>query len=129
MNPSAPIMMNAISHPTAFAMSGMVAGAARAPTLAPELNMDVAKARSFLGKYSAVTFMAAGKLPASPSARTQRQKRNAYMLIVDIIMAESPVAPIRASVEEKSPPIHPSVNTPQKAWRTAPSDQMTIAHR
>ena len=107
----------------------MVAGAARAPTDAPELKIDVAKARSFLGKYSAVTFMAAGKLPASPSASMQRQKRKAYMLMVDIASAASPVAPMSASLDVKSPPIHPSVNMPHKACSTAPSDHTTIAQR
>ncbi len=41
-----------------------------APTLAPELKIPVANDLSFLGKYSAVAFIAAGKLPASPNART-----------------------------------------------------------
>ena len=38
----------------------------------PALKIDVAKARSFLGKYSAVTLIAAGKLPDSPTASTIR---------------------------------------------------------
>ena len=123
------MMMNAISQPTALAMRGIVAGAARAPTLAPELKIDVAKARSFFGKYSAVTLIAAGKLPASPSARTQRQNKKAYMLTVEITRTASPVAPMSASFDEKSPPIHPSVKMPQNACNTAPSDQTRIAQR
>ena len=35
----------------------MVSGAASAPTDAPELKIEVANARSFFGKYSAVTLM------------------------------------------------------------------------
>ena len=129
MKPSAPIMMNAISHPIAFARRGIVAGAARAPTDAPLLNIAVAKALSFLGKYSAVTFIAAGKLPASPRASTERQNRNAYMLMVDIIMAASPVARIRSARLSKPLPITISVNNPQQAWSTAPRDHTTMAHR
>ena len=70
------MMMKAISQPQARAKRGMVAGAARAPTEAPLLKMEVEKARSFLGKYSAVALMAAGKLPASPTARIMRHARN-----------------------------------------------------
>jgi hypothetical protein len=44
--------------------------------LAPELNIPVANDRSFLGKYSAVTLIAAGKLPASPNASNAREKIN-----------------------------------------------------
>ena len=51
------MIMNAHSHPSLRASGGMVRGAARAPTDAPALKMDVANARSFLGKYSAVTFL------------------------------------------------------------------------
>ena len=59
--PITPMTTNAISQPQCFANSGMVSGATSAPMDAPALNMDVAKARSRLGKYSAVTFTAAGK--------------------------------------------------------------------
>ena len=75
MKPRRPMMMNAISQPNAFASRGMVAGAAKAPTEAPELKIEVANARSFFGKYSAVTLMAAGKLPASPRPRIIRHAR------------------------------------------------------
>ena len=71
--------MNAISHPLPtptflknFAKVGMQRGAISAPTVEPALKIDVAKARSFLGKYSAVTLIAAGKLPASPAPNTIR---------------------------------------------------------
>lgn len=64
--PSAPMMRNAISQPNFAARTGIVKGATKAPIDAPELNMDVAKARSFLGKYSAVAFIADGKLPPRP---------------------------------------------------------------
>ena len=45
---------------------GIHNGAISAPMVEPALNMEVEKARSFFGKYSAVTLMAAGKFPASP---------------------------------------------------------------
>ena len=83
------MMMKAISHPMARANNGMVAGAAKAPTDAPLLKMAVEKARSFLGKYSAVTLMAAGKLPASPTARIKRQERNNHTLMVAMATAAS----------------------------------------
>ena len=80
-------MMNAISHPPPMplslkncARSGMVAGAMRAPTDAPALNIEVANARSFLGKYSAVVLIAAGKFPASPRARMARAARKSHTL-------------------------------------------------
>ena len=63
----APIIINAASHPQWLAIQGTDKGAKIAPTLVPELNIPVAKALSFLGKYSAVALMAAGKLPASPN--------------------------------------------------------------
>ena len=72
------MMMNAISHPQCSAMSGIVAGAASAPTDEPELKIDVENARSFGGKYSAVTLIAAGKFPASPAASRQRQPRKSH---------------------------------------------------
>ncbi len=50
----------------------MLTGARSAPTVAPALKIEVAKARSFFGKYSAVTLMAAGKFPASPIPRITR---------------------------------------------------------
>ena len=77
------MIMNDISQPHARASNGMVAGAANAPTEAPLLNIEVEKARSFLGKYSAVTLMAAGKLPASPTANTNRKARNIHTLMVE----------------------------------------------
>ena len=46
-------------------MIGMDSGAAKAPMVAPALKMLVASALSFLGKYSAVALIAAGKFPAS----------------------------------------------------------------
>src|SRR5205809_1872542 len=61
---------NAASHPQLAAIHGTVSGAKMAPTFDPELNMPVAKDRSFLGKYSAVALMAAGKLPDSPNPNT-----------------------------------------------------------
>ena len=84
--------INAISQPQNFAMIGIVSGAASAPTEEPELKIEVANARSFFGKYSAVTFIAAGKLPASPSARTARHARKSHTDAVMPIMATKPAA-------------------------------------
>ena len=92
MKPRAPMMMNETSHPKFLARTGIVSGAKSAPMEAPALNMDVAKALSFLGKYSAVVLIAAGKFPASPSARILLATRKQYMLIVEIRTAVSPVA-------------------------------------
>ena len=69
MKPRAPMMRKAISQPHFAAIRGMESGATRAPMEDPELNMDVAKALSFFGKYSAVALIAEGKLPPSPKAR------------------------------------------------------------
>ena len=93
--------MKAISHPHTRANRGIVAGAASAPTDAPLLKMEVAKARSFLGKYSAVTLIAAGKFPASPNASTIRHDRNRYIDTVAMATAASlPALTIRkASIE------------------------------
>ena len=89
MKPSAPMMMKAISQPIAWARMGIVSGAANAPTEAPALKSDVAKARSFLGKYSAVTLIAAGKLPASPRARMARHTRKSHTLKAAAAIAAS----------------------------------------
>ena len=81
------MMMNAISHPNAAASGGMVIGAINAPTDAPALNIDVANARSFLGKYSAVVLIAAGKFPASPRARMERAAMKSHTLTVAMARA------------------------------------------
>ena len=90
-------MMNAISQPQNLAMRGMVSGATSAPTEEPELKMDVEKARSFFGKYSAVTLIAAGKFPASPRASTARHARKSHTETVMPIIETNPTA-FRASV-------------------------------
>ena len=87
MKPSAPMMMKASSQPNFSANGGMLIGAASAPTDAPALKMEVAKARSFFGKYYAVTLMAAGKLPLSPSARMARQNKKRYTLTIAMVEA------------------------------------------
>ncbi len=61
----APVIMNAHCQPHCEAINGTVSGARIAPTLAPELKIPVADARSFLGNHSATVLIAAGKLPAS----------------------------------------------------------------
>jgi hypothetical protein len=58
------MIIKAISQPIFFAKSGIESGATSAPTEAPALEIEVAYARSFFGKYSAVTLIAAGELPA-----------------------------------------------------------------
>ena len=120
-------MMNAISHPKCFASTGMVSGAAKAPTEAPELKIEVAKARSFFGKYSAVTLTAAGKLPASPRARIARQTRNSQTLSVAIATAIALPASTARSAATESSPSTSMVTQPQPACRQAPKDQMNIA--
>src|ERR1035438_1675551 len=52
---------------------GNANGTKSPPTLEPELNKPVARARSRLGNHSAVVLMAAGKLPPSPSPNRIRQ--------------------------------------------------------
>ncbi len=111
------MMMKLISQPQCWAITGIVSGAASAPTEEPALKMDVANARSFFGKYSAVTLIAAGKLPASPSASTDRHARKSHTEIVMPHIATKPAA------------FRSSVPTPQPACRHAPSDQMKIAHK
>ncbi|OAV72993.1 hypothetical protein Barb7_03019 [Bacteroidales bacterium Barb7] len=86
-------------------------GAVNAPTVAPALKMLVEKARSFLGKYSAVAFMAAGKLPASPSASTKRAKMKRVTLTLMTTPASPTVA--MASFASSKPTNHVSVITPE----------------
>ena len=115
MKPSAPMMIKAISQPQARASRGMVAGAASAPTEAPLLKIEVEKARSFFGKYSAVALMAAGKLPASPTARIRRQARKSHTeMVVRAVML---------------PPARPKAVHPQAACRQAPTDHTKMAMR
>ncbi len=130
------MMRNAISQPPPmplslkyWASSGIVAGATRAPTEAPALKIEVANARSFLGKYSAVTLMAAGKLPASPSARMQRAARNSHTLVEAI--ANAAADPLSTAVMAATDP-YPSMWTvaqPQAACTQAPADHTPMAHR
>jgi len=127
IKPRPPITMKAISQPHALASKGIVNGATKAPIEAPALKIEVAYARSFLGKYSAVTLIAAGKLPASPSANTQRAARKQYILIVAMVTTTSPVAPINSAALCR--PTKCSVTIPQKAWRQAPADHTPIAQR
>ena len=121
--------MNAISQPHARASRGMVAGAAKAPTEAPLLKIEVENARSFLGKYSAVALMAAGKLPASPTARIRRQLRNSHTEMVAIATAASlPAWTARRASIESYPSIFMATH-PHPACITAPVDQTKMAIR
>jgi len=96
----------------------MVTGAARAPTVAPALKILVESALSFLGKYSAVALIAAGKLPASPTASTKRAKINSVTL-TDTTMEASPTVAIASLAPSKPtshwPVVTPDVAIPQKA--------------
>src|SRR5690606_36054128 len=71
--PIAPTAINVLCHPHCRAIQGTVNGARIAPTVAPELNIPVAKDLSFFGKYSAVALIAAGKFPASPIPKSARE--------------------------------------------------------
>ena len=136
MKPRAPMMTKAISQPPPmprslknWARRGMVAGATRAPMDAPELKIEVAKALSFLGKYSAVTLMAAGKLPASPRARMQRAATKSQTLVE--AMAKAAAEPFSTAViaEAFSNPSMCTVAQPQMAWRQAPADHTPMDQR
>ena len=128
--PRPPMMMKAHSQPKALASGGIRSGAARAPTEAPALKMDVAKARSFLGKYSAVVLMAAGKLPDSPKARMPRHSRNRYTLTVEMARAMlEPASTARRACTESIPSTNQVVATPQAACITAPVLHTPMAMR
>ena len=136
MKPRAPMMMKAISQPPPIPLSlknwarrGMVAGATRAPTDAPALKIEVAKARSFLGKYSAVVLMAAGKLPASPRASMQRAAMKSHTLMLAIARAAAEPASTAAISLTDAYPSMCIVAQPQAAWRQAPADHTPIAQR
>ena len=88
--PMIPIAINAACHPHCFSIQGTVRGTKIAPIVVPELKMPVAKDLSFLGKYSAVAFIAAGKLPASPMAKTDLAK---IKPTTDADIAAMPVQP------------------------------------
>src|SRR6476660_1516729 len=91
----------------------MVTGAANAPTVAPAFQILVENALSFFGKYSAVAFIPAGKLPASPNAKTNRAKTNSKTLVEVTIAALSTVA-IEAFAPAK-PTSQLPVKTPEVA--------------
>ncbi len=76
MNPSAPVTMNAHSHPYASVMTGTISGVSSAPIFVPALKMPVANARSLRGNHSATVFTAPGKFPASPSPSANRAPMN-----------------------------------------------------
>src|SRR6478672_11963343 len=71
-NPSSPVRMNAQYQPNCTVINGTVIGVITAPMLVPALNTPVANARSLRGNHSATVFIAAGKLPDSPSPSTKR---------------------------------------------------------
>ena len=110
------MMMKAACQPHSSAITGTVIGARMAPILAPELKMPVAKERSFFGKYSAVALMAAGKLPASPSASTARPNMKPATETGTAAM------PTAASILLNVLPI-----ATEYACRIAPTDHTTIA--
>jgi hypothetical protein len=57
-------MIKAHCQPQLMRIQGTVNGASIAPIFVPEFHIPVANDLSFLGKYSAVALIAAGKLPA-----------------------------------------------------------------
>ena len=103
----------------------MQIGAMSAPMVLPLLKMLVGKALSFLGKYSAVTLMAQGKLPLSPRASTMRLMMKNHALTEAMTAVVVPTALMRSALP--SSPSHCSVATPQKACMQAPNDQMPMA--
>ncbi len=107
--------MKANCQPQCKAIQGTVSGASMAPTFAPELNIPVANDLSFFGKYSAVAFIAAGKLPASPNANTARETMKPNI--------ETGITrPTAEKTPEKIPPI-----SMEYACIMAANDQMIIA--
>src|SRR5699024_6997781 len=132
IKPKAPIIMKDISQPQYAAITGTISGAAKAPTVAPALKILVDNALSFFGKYSAVALIAAGKFPASPTAKTKRAKMNN----VTLTLTTNPTSFTReiASLAPSNPTNHspatmPEVAIPQKACSTAPTDHIPIAHK
>ena len=128
--PRPPMIMKAHSQPRCLASGGISSGAERAPTEAPALKMDVAKARSFLGKYSAVVLIAAGKLPDSPRARIPLQSRKRKTDVVDTAraMLEPALTALKASTESTSP-TNQVVAIAQPACITAPRDHTPMEMR
>ena len=118
----------AISHPSHAARGGIVAGATRAPTEAPALKIDVANARSFLGKYSATALIAAGKLPASPIAKISRANIK-NVTLTEIMVAIVCVLDIVSRAAVLSLFTHQSVATPQNACKHAPTDHIPMDHK
>ena len=91
--------------------------------------MLVASARSFLGKYSAVTLMAAGKLPLSPIANTIRQTMKSQTLVVAMASAIVLPASTRRKASTLSSPWMCIVSHPQPACKQAPRLQTKMAMR
>ena len=112
----APTSIKAVCHPQFTAIHGTVNGAKMAPTFDPELKIPVAKDLSFLGKYSAVALIAAGKFPDSPKPKTALESINP-----EIEMGTA-LIPTQAKTLEKTLPIGI-----ENACIIAPRDQMIIA--
>ena len=88
--PIRPIITNAVCQPHCSAIHGTVSGARMAPIVVPELNIPTASDLSFLGKYSAVALIAAGKFPHSPIAKNDLAKMKPS---TEAGIAESPIHP------------------------------------
>src|SRR6187549_2402495 len=99
MKPIIPMMIKAQSQPQFFCIQGTVRGASIAPTFVPELKTPVANDLSFLGKYSAVALIAAGKFPASPNASTALENIKPKTEI------ENPAIPNHPKIAEIDSPI------------------------
>src|SRR6185503_2923110 len=113
----APTIINAASQPQCFPIHGTVSGASTAPILAPELKIPVDNDLSFLGKYSAVAFIAAGKFPASPNASIALEN------IKPKTEMENPAMPNQPNTAATPSPIGTAA-----ACTIAANDQMTMAH-
>src|SRR5690554_6335201 len=70
--PNDPVIQKTSCQPWFLNIKGTISKANTTPTLVPELKMPVAKPLSLLGNHSATAFMAAGKLPASPTPNPTR---------------------------------------------------------
>ena len=79
MNPTAPVAMNAHSHPQVSAIHGTVIGASTAPTLLPALKIPTASARSPFGNHSDTVLIGRRKIPrlaeTEESARQRERSR------------------------------------------------------
>ncbi len=96
--PTEPVITKAHRQPQVTAIKGTVKGAIMAPMFAPELNIPVASALSFLGNHSATVLMAEGKLPASLKPKAERTTPKPNVLLAN---AWNTADTLHNSVEKK----------------------------